>query len=82
MGKPHLQDVGSSGKNLERNDPIGACLVMQHTRQAVSAWLCPTLRTQGPLLMWVGMRGVSFRWYNRRKFEPIYFLDWNRDPSL
>jgi hypothetical protein len=25
------------------------------------------------------MRGVSFLWYRVRKFEPMYFLDWNRE---
>jgi hypothetical protein len=49
IGRPHLQAVGSRGKNRDWNDPIGACPVMQHTRRAVSSWLWPVLRIQGPL---------------------------------
>jgi hypothetical protein len=50
IGKLHLQAVDSLGKNLDWNAPIGACLVVQHTRWAVREWLCPTLHIHGPLL--------------------------------
>jgi hypothetical protein len=28
------------------------------------------------------MRGVSFLWYRVRKFDPMYFLDWNSEFQL
>jgi hypothetical protein len=78
IGNPHLQAVDSSGKNLMESPNRG--MSSGATHQAGSQRVTvPNLTHPWPTFNMGRDEGVSFLWYRIRKFDLMYFLDWNSE---